>query len=253
MIIMRNRIVQLLLLFLVINVGIAQNTTNSNNLKKLTILYTNDIHSHFEPFKVGWISNTRLVGGFANIATIVKSEKIADPNTLYFDAGDFFTGPNFCSLTKGEAVIDVLNNLSIDAACIGNHELDYGWQNMLKQFKNAKFPILNGNIFISKTDNLVWNHPYMIIEKNSVKIGVIGLHGKFAFYDTTADIMIQGIEARDEEKYLRKYIDELKGKVDLIVLLVHEGIPGRQSSKGSTDISRNLQKDVELRLAELIF
>jgi 5'-nucleotidase len=139
-----------------------------------------------------------------------------------------------------------MNTIPIDAACIGNHEFDYGWQNMIDQFTKAKFPIINCNIFIKDSDKLVWNNPFLILNKNGIKIGVIGLHGKFAFYDTVAELMMQGIEAKDEEVYLQKYIELLNTKVDIIVLLVHEGIPGRQSSKGSDDIARNLQKDIEL-------
>lgn len=214
--------------------------------RKLTILYSNDLHAHLEPHKVPWVSETRLVGGFANIATLVKREKAANPFTVYFDAGDYFTGPYISSLTKGEAIIDAMNYLGLDAACVGNHEFDHGWQNAIEQFKKAKFPILNGNIFEKGTDKLHWNNPYIIKKVNGVSIGVIGMHGKFAFYDTTSDEMIQGVEARDEEVYLRKYIQELKNKADIIVLLIHEGIPGRQSTTGAKDVARNLQRDIEL-------
>lgn len=123
----------------------------SAQTKKLTVLYSNRmLHAHLEPHRVPWISETRLVGGFANFATLVKREKAKNPNTLYFDAGDFFTGPYISSLTKGEAVIDAMNYLGIDAACVGNHEFDHGWQNARLQFEKAKFPILNGNIFIKE-------------------------------------------------------------------------------------------------------
>ncbi len=217
--------------------------------KKLTILYSNDLHAHLEPQKVPWVSDTRFVGGFANIATLVKREKAANPYTVYYDAGDFFTGPYISSLTKGEAIIDVMNYLGLDAACIGNHEFDHGWQNARQQFAKAKFPILNGNIFETGTDKLLWDHPYLIQKINGVRIGVIGMHGKFAFYDTVSDEMIRGIETRDEEVYLRKYIRELKDKTDIIVLLIHEGIPGRQSTTGSKDVARNLQRDIDLARA----
>jgi len=241
-----KKIVSILILISTVSLVFAQNNTIDINEKKLTILYTNDLHAHVRPQKISWISETRTIGGFANIATLVKKEKLNNPNAVYFDAGDYFTGPYISSLTKGEAIIDIMNHLSIDAACIGNHEFDHGWQNVVTQISKAKFPILNGNIFLKHTDKLLWNHPYTILVKNGVRIGVIGLHGKFAFYDTISDDMIQGIDARDEEKYLQQYIDTLKAKTDLIVLLIHEGIPGRQSSKGSTDVSRNLQKDIEL-------
>jgi len=58
--------------------------------------------------------------------------------------------------------------------------------------------------------------------------------------------MVTGVEARDEKVYLRKYIDELKGKVDLIILLTHIGIPGTQSTRGETDVARNHSHDIQL-------
>jgi 5'-nucleotidase len=214
--------------------------------KKLTILYTNDLHSHLEPHIVPWVSKTRKVGGFANIATLVKKEKASNDHTVYFDAGDYFTGPYVSSLTKGEAVIDAMNYLGLDAVVAGNHEFDHGWKNTQEQFAKAKFPILSGNIFEKETGKLVWNNPYIIKKVNGIRLGIIGLHGKFAFYDTTADEMIKGVEARDEEVYLRKYIKELEGKTDLIILLIHQGIPGTQSSGGTGDVARNHKKDIEL-------
>ncbi len=214
--------------------------------KKLNVLYTNDLHAHFEPHIVPWVSKTRKVGGFVNIATLVKREKKANDHTVYFDAGDSFSGPYHSFLTKGEAVIDAMNYLGLDASCVGNHEFDHGWQNSLVQFKKAKFPLLNGNIFLKGTDKLHWNNPYIIKKVNGIRLGIIGLHGRFAFYDTTADEMIKGVEARDEEKYLRKYLKELEPKTDLIILLIHQGLPGTQSSTGERDVIRNHDKDVEL-------
>jgi len=117
-------------------------------IKEINILHTNDLHSHLFPHIETWISDTREVGGFANLATLVKKEKEFNPNTIYIDAGDYFSGPYISTLTKGRAVINSMNFLGLDAACIGNHEFDHGWDNMLEQMKEATFPILNGNIFL---------------------------------------------------------------------------------------------------------
>jgi 2',3'-cyclic-nucleotide 2'-phosphodiesterase (5'-nucleotidase family) len=242
-----KKFVLLVVYVLIFQIALVQ--TISAQEKKLNILYTNDLHAHLEPFIVPWVSNTRPVGGFANIATLVKREKAANPNTLYFDAGDFFAGPFVSSLTKGEAVIDAMNHLGLDAACAGNHEFDYGWENALEQFKKAKFPLLNGNIFLKGTNQLHWNNPYIIKNVNGIRLGIIGLHEKFAFYDTISAEMITGVEARDEKVYLRKYIEELKPKTDLIVLLIHIGIPGTQSSEGERDVPRNHEHDIELAKA----
>ena len=215
-------------------------------VKELTILHTNDLHAHLFPRIAPWISESRKIGGFANLATLVKQEKQFNPSAILIDAGDYFSGPYVSTLTEGEAVIKSMNYLGIDAACIGNHEFDHGWDNMLEQIKEAKFPILNGNIFYEGTDKLVWDNPYIILEREGLRIGIIGLHGKFAFYDTTNVKMTEGIEARDEEKYLKQYIEELEHITDLIILSVHQGMPARQSTIGLTDVERNLYKDILL-------
>ncbi|MCU6330298.1 bifunctional metallophosphatase/5'-nucleotidase [Enterobacter quasiroggenkampii] len=214
--------------------------------KDVTLIYTNDLHAHVEPYKVPWIADgKRDVGGWANITTLVKEEKAKSKATWFFDAGDYFTGPYISSLTKGKAIIDIMNTMSFDAVTIGNHEFDHGWDNTLLQLSQAKFPVVQGNIFYQNSNKLFWDKPYTIIEKDGVKIGVIGLHGVFAFNDTVSAATRVGIEARDEIKWLQSYLYELKGKVDLTVLLVHEGTPARQSSMGGTDVRRALDKDIQ--------
>lgn len=214
--------------------------------KDVTLIYTNDLHAHVEPYKVPWIADgKRDVGGWANITTLVKEEKTKSKATWFFDAGDYFTGPYISSLTKGKAIIDIMNTMSFDAVTIGNHEFDHGWDNTLLQLSQAKFPVVQGNIFYQNSNKLFWDKPYTIVEKDGVKIGVIGLHGVFAFNDTVSAATRVGIEARDEIKWLQSYLDELKGKVDLTVLLVHEGTPARQSSMGGTDVRRALDKDIQ--------
>ena len=94
----------------------------------------------------------------------------------------------------------------------------------------SDIPDCSGQYFYQNSDKSFWDKPYTIIEKDGVKIGVIGLHGVFAFNDTVSAATRVGIEARDEVKWLQHYIDELNGKVDLTVALIHEGVPARQSS-----------------------
>lgn len=214
--------------------------------KDVTLIYTNDLHAHVEPYKVPWIADgKRDIGGWANITTLVKQEKAKNKATWFFDAGDYFTGPYISSMTKGKAIIDIMNTMSFDAVTMGNHEFDHGWDNTLLQLSQAKFPIVQGNIFYQNSNKMFWDKPYTIIEKDGIKIGVIGLHGVFAFDDTVSAAMRVGIEARDEVMWLQRYIDELKGKVDLTVALIHEGVPARQSSLGNTDVRRALDKDIQ--------
>lgn len=214
--------------------------------KDITILYTNDIHSKVDPFIARYVDEQRPVGGFANVASYIKQEKAQAPdNTLVFDAGDYFSGSTVDTLTNGEAIIDVMNCMGYDAVSIGNHEFDYGWDNTLVQMAKAKFEVLLGNVFFENSDKPFWDKPYTIIERDDLKIGVIGLHGKFAFYDTVAANMRQDLEARDEIEFLQQYLDELNPQVDITIALMHQGTPARQSSMGSTDVRRALDKDIQ--------
>ena len=226
----------------------AQNKKNTNTKKdmEVTILYTNDLHAHVDPFLFRAIDEKEKVGGFANITAFVKDVKKQKNTVFFFDAGDYFTGPAISTLTEGEAIVDIVDTMGYDAISVGNHEFDHGWQNALEKLKKYKTPVVLSNIYIEETGKPFWDKPYVIVEKNGVKLGVIGIHGKFAFYDTITANAIKGLEARDEEEYLRKYIAEIKDKVDLIVVLAHEGTPARQSSKGADDVARALKKDIEL-------
>ena len=124
---------------------------------------------------------------FANISTLVKQEKAKNKATFYFDAGDYFTGPYISSLTKGEAIIDIMNTMPFDAVSIGNHEFDHGWDNALRQLSKANFPVLLGNVYHKESEKPFWNKPYTITEKDGIKIGIVGLHGVFAFNDTVSE------------------------------------------------------------------
>ena len=211
----------------------------------VTLLLTNDLHANVQPYKLPFVDKDRAIGGFANISAYVKAQKKLSPATFYFDAGDYFTGPYISSLSKGRAVVDIMNTMGFDAASIGNHEFDHGWDNTLLQLSRARFPVLLGNAFYQDSQVPFWNQATTILEKNGVKIGVIGLHGRFAFYDTTCADKVVGIDMRDEAPYLQKYLDELRPKVDITVLLIHEGVPGRQSSHGDKDVLRALDQDIQ--------
>lgn len=216
---------------------------------EVTILFTNDLHANVQPYRLTYVDRDRDIGGFARIASFVRREKEAAKAVFYFDAGDYFTGPYISSLTKGRAVIDIMNTMGFDAVSVGNHEFDHGWDNTLLQLSQARFPVLLGNVYYSNSAVPFWNTPWRILEKDGVKVGVIGLHGVFAFDDTVSADKRAGIEARDEVAHLQTYLDLLRPQVDLTVVLIHQGIPGRQSSLGGRDVQRALDKDLRTAAA----
>ena len=219
---------------------------NAKKNIEITILYTNDLHANVDPFLFRGIDEKEKVGGFANIAAFVKEKRKKNETVFFFDAGDYFTGPAISTLTEGEAIVDIVDSMGYDAVSVGNHEFDHGWKNALEKLKKFKTPVVLSNIFITETGEMFWDKPYVIIEKNGIKLGVIGIHGKFTFYETITANAIKGLEARDEEEYLKKYIAEIKDKVDLVVVLAHEGASAKEASKKTDDVAEALKKDIEL-------
>lgn len=218
----------------------------SADAKDITVYYTNDLHAHVTPEIIPYISTTRPVGGFAAISKIVKDAKKKEQDVFFFDAGDYFTGPYISTLTKGEAIVDILNTMPYDAVSVGNHEFDHGYKNLTTQLKRLRFPVLLDNVFYSGTNTPLIDKPYAIVEKNGFKIGVIGMHGVSAFYEAIAATAREGVDCRDPLPYVKKALTELKGQVDLTVLLAHEGVPGRQSSGGDDDVARALKTDIDM-------
>ena len=119
----------------------------------VTIIYTNDLHAHVDSYKVPYVADgKRDIGGFANISTLVKQEKAKNKATFYFDAGDYFTGPYISSLTKGEAIIDIMNTMPFDAVSIGNHEVLLGYTAYLHLMTRSRSSLSRDSIMTIITD-----------------------------------------------------------------------------------------------------
>ncbi|MCS7462404.1 bifunctional metallophosphatase/5'-nucleotidase [Paenibacillus doosanensis] len=208
---------------------------------ELTILYTNDFHAQDKPVKATWIEGEPMMGGAAYMASYINKVRAGEPNVLVLDAGDIITGPAISFLTSGEAPVDLFNAIGIDASCIGNHEFDHGVPNARKLVAQAQFPFLSGSIFYKGT-NILFAKPYEILEKGGLKIGVIGIHGKKAGYETIQVDLVRDLDFREQESLLQEYVNLLRPHVDLVIVLAHEGVPAEQST---TDREVHVEEDFE--------
>ena len=143
---------------------------------ELRIVHTNDTHSCVMPVNPN-SSDTALAdkGGFVRRATLVRDLRAEDPDLLLFDSGDFSQGSAYYNLYKGDVEVKLMNEMRYDAATIGNHEFDFGLDNMARIFREAAFPIVCANYHFEGTvlEGLV--RPYVILERKGVKVGVFGL------------------------------------------------------------------------------
>ncbi|SFS57011.1 5'-nucleotidase [Zhouia amylolytica] len=154
--------------------GLSLNSCNENSKKHITILHTNDVHSHIDPFPKDHGKNPNQ-GGVARRATLVDNIRRENPNTLLFDAGDIFQGTPYFNFYGGELEFKLMSMLKYDAATIGNHDFDNGIDGLYAQLPHAKFQFLSANYDFKNTIMDSHVKPYTIFIRDQVKIGVFGL------------------------------------------------------------------------------
>jgi len=167
---MGNRIYIIVAAFVFATLGVqAQN-------KQLVVLHTNDTHSTITPLNPN-LSDKEVAGrgGYVRRLEFLKQQRQQHPDLLYFDSGDFCQGSPYFTLFKGDVEVGLMNMMDIDAATIGNHEFDFGLENMARLFKMANFPIVCANYDFTGTPVEGLVKPYVIIKRNGLKIGVFGL------------------------------------------------------------------------------
>lgn len=144
--------------------------------KRLTVLHTNDTHSTILPITTQ-LPDTTLAGrgGFLRRIVMLKEERRKDPDLLLFDSGDFSQGSAYYTMFKGDVEVGLMNLMGYDAVTIGNHEFDFGLDNMARIFRMANFPIVCANYDFTGTvcEGLV--KPYVILKRKGLKIGVFAL------------------------------------------------------------------------------
>jgi 5'-nucleotidase len=142
--------------------------------KRITILHTNDVHSHIDPFPA---SHTRFpnMGGVARRASLIASIRDENPNTLLLDAGDIFQGTPYFNFYGGELEYRLMNRMGYDAATLGNHDFDNGLQGLLAQLPNAEFEFVTANYDFTNTLLEGRFRPYRVFVRDGIRIGVFGL------------------------------------------------------------------------------
>ncbi|WP_431135444.1 bifunctional metallophosphatase/5'-nucleotidase [Psychroserpens mesophilus] len=141
---------------------------------KITILHTNDVHSHIDPFGPEDGRNPNK-GGVARRASLIESIRKENPNTLLLDAGDIFQGTPYFNYYGGELEFKLMSMLKYDVATIGNHDFDNGINGLYAQLPHADFDFVSANYDFSNTVMDTHVKPYKTIVKDGIKIGIFGL------------------------------------------------------------------------------
>ncbi|MBT6815188.1 MAG: twin-arginine translocation signal domain-containing protein [Flavobacteriales bacterium] len=146
--------------------------SNTSELKQLTILHTNDMHSHIHPFESG---RNKGVGGMAQRSTIIKKIRDEGNQVLLLDAGDIFQGTPYFNTYGGELELKLMSEMGYDASTIGNHDFDNGLDGLVNQLPHAKFPFIVSNYDFSNTNMHDKYLKYKVFNKGGIKVGVFGI------------------------------------------------------------------------------
>lgn len=219
---------------------------STNEIKQITILHTNDVHSHIDPFPANDPKNANM-GGVSRRASLIENIRKDQPNVLLLDAGDVFQGTPYFNYYGGELEFKIMSMMNYDLATMGNHDFDNGIDGFYSQLPNAQFDFVVANYDFKNTvlDQII--KPYKIFNKNGIKIGVFGigielegLVDKKSYKETVYQNPVE--MAQEMTRILKK-----EQKCDLIICLSHLGYQYKNEENKISDLKLAAQtQDIDL-------
>ncbi len=206
--------------------------SHPQQLQRLTVFFTNDIHGGITETKAEFLNPEfpPILGRGASAARIIETVRQQAQrehfSVLVLDAGDIFQGTLVGTLSRGKAIVEYMNRVGYDATVPGNHDFDLGKENLIELIKASNFPWISCNIYEKDTGKIWrWVKPWVIIHRDGLKIGITGattIGTKHMSFPKN----IEGLDFRPEIPSLQWAVDSLRAQgVDLVIAMVHLGLP----------------------------
>lgn len=198
-------------------------TAADANSKTITILGTSDLHGRIYPWEYATASADDDAG-FALVQTIVKQEKQKNPNVILIDNGDTLQD-NMAEIFNNDPVhpmMEALNYMGYDVWELGNHEFNFGLDFLNKNIAAFKGATLAANIY--KEDGTRFVNGYKIIEKDGVRVAIVGLiTPHIPLWEAATPEHFKGLTFTDPVEEAKKVVKELEGKYDVLIGTFHMG------------------------------
>ena len=191
-----------------------------SNIKKLTLLHSNDMHGDFVAENIG----DDLVGGVSMLSGYVQKVRKEEENVLYTISGDMFRGSVIDSEYRGVSTIEIMNMIAPDVATLGNHEADYGISHLLFLEKCARFPIINANLYLT-TNQVRLFKSHIILEVGGMKVMFIGILTEEVLAQARQERLIGSfVDVHEAAAEVGKICNAYRTQdIDFTVLLTHIG------------------------------
>ena len=216
--------------------GISLSSFTPVKERKITILHTNDVHSHIDPFPDNHPKNPGI-GGVARRASLIEQIRKEETNVLLLDAGDIFQGTPYFNYYGGELEFKLMSMMKYDLATMGNHDFDNGIEGFYAQLPHANFEFVSANYDFKNTILNEIVKPYKIFNKAGIKIGVFGLGvqleglvDKKMYKETVYKDPIE--TAEDITRILKQ-----EEKCDLVICLSHLGYDYKNEPEKISDLN----------------
>ena len=190
--------------------------------RKITILHTNDMHSHIDSFPVNHSKHPGM-GGMRRVASLVKKIRNEEKNVILIDAGDVFQGTPYFNKYKGSLELKIMSSMGYIASTMGNHDFDNGINGFKEVLHHANFPFICSNYEFSDSEMREKTRKYLVKDVDGIKIGFFGLGieleglvGKDYYGDT------KYLDPIDTSNYWTNYLKN-KEKCDLVICISHLG------------------------------
>lgn len=226
--------------------GFSLSSFSTIETKKITILHTNDTHSHIDPFEAQHPKYPNM-GGIAKRASLIDKIRSEEEHVLLLDAGDIFQGTPYFNYYGGELEFKLMSMLQYDLATLGNHDFDNGIDGFYAQLPHANFDFVSANYDFKNTILNGIVKPYKVFKKSGLKIGIFGLGVELdglvdkKLYKET--VYYNPIEiAQDITTQLKE-----NEKCDLIICLSHLGFQYKNNPDKVCDVALAQQtKNIDL-------
>lgn len=192
---------------------------------KTVILHSNDVHG--------------ALAGYALMPALKAQYEAAGAEVYMVDAGDFSQGTVYVSSSLGASAVAMMNAAGYDIVTLGNHEFDFGYQQLKHNLNSAKFSVICANVYLDETGETIYEPTKMIETKSGLKLGFFGMETPETATKVNPGLIQEISFATFDDLYASAQIavDSLKEQeVDLVICLSHLGVDAESEANGYRSI-----------------